>query len=129
MDGQFSKLWAGLMLAGCVLFFLPGMAHHVFCGALKWFYLWLDRTEEAREVVVFFQRHLCRHIPLIFGFADLCAVSARGRGQRYHQLAPLSLSVQHAAPVFTAVLYMSGKMEKRRSVCRQPYILHLRRKK
>ena len=54
MDGQFSKLWAGLMLAGCVLFFLPGMAHHVFCGALEWFYLRLDRTEEAREVVVFF---------------------------------------------------------------------------
>ena len=53
---QFSKLWAGLMLAGCVLFFLPGMAHHVFCGALEWFYLWLDRTEEAREVVVFFSK-------------------------------------------------------------------------
>lgn len=51
---QFSKLWAGLMLAGCVLFFLPGVAHHVFCGALEWFYLRLDRTEEAREVVVFF---------------------------------------------------------------------------
>jgi len=51
---QFSKLWAGLMLAGCVLFFLPGVAHHVFCGALEWFYLWLDRTEEAREVVVGF---------------------------------------------------------------------------
>ena len=51
----------------------------------------------------FFQRHLCRHIPLIFGFAGLCAVSARGRGQRYHQLAPLNLSVQHAAPIFTAV--------------------------
>ena len=100
---QFSKLWAGLMLAGCVPFFLPGVAHHVFCGALEWFYLRLDRTEEAREVVVFFQRHLCHHIPLIFGFAGLCAVSARGRGQRYHQLAPLNLSVQHAAPVFTAV--------------------------
>ena len=101
---QFSKLWAGLMLAGRVLFFLPGVAHHVFCGALEWFYLRLDRTEEAREVVVvFFQRHLCRHIPLIFGFAGLCAVSARGRGQRYHQLAPLNLSVQHAAPIFTAV--------------------------
>ncbi len=42
------------MLAGCVLFFLPGVAHHVFCGALEWFYLWLDRTEEAREVVVVF---------------------------------------------------------------------------
>ena len=42
------------MLAGCVLFFLPGVAHHVFCGALEWFYLRLDRTEEAREVVVVF---------------------------------------------------------------------------
>lgn len=51
---QFSKLWAGLMLARCVLFFLPGVAHHMFCGALEWFYLRLDRTEEAREVVVFF---------------------------------------------------------------------------
>lgn len=56
MDGQFSKLWAGLMLAECVLFFLPSMAHHVFCGALEWFYLWLDRTEEAREVVVGFSK-------------------------------------------------------------------------
>ena len=37
--GQFPKLWAGLMLAGCVLFFLPGVAHHVFCRALEWFYL------------------------------------------------------------------------------------------
>ena len=32
-------LWAGLMWAGCVLFFLPGVAHHVFCRALEWFYL------------------------------------------------------------------------------------------
>ena len=50
----FSPLCAGLMLAGCVLFFLPGMAHHVFCGAVEWFYLRLGRTEEAREVIVDF---------------------------------------------------------------------------
>ena len=50
----FSPLCAGLMLAGCVLFFLPGVAHHVFCGAVEWFYLRLGRTEEAREVIVDF---------------------------------------------------------------------------
>ncbi len=82
--GQFSKLWAGLMLAGCVLFFLPGVAHHVFCGALEWFYLRLGRTEEAREVIVDFFKgtsatmFLCYLGLLVFAVSLFVAVVSGG---------------------------------------------------
>ena len=54
---SFSAAAAWLMLAGSILFFLPGAAHHVFCGTVEWFYLRLGKTEEARSAIVeFFQK-------------------------------------------------------------------------
>lgn len=51
---QFSSIYAGILLVSAVLFFIPGTAHHVFCGAVEWFYIRLGRTEEARTVIVEF---------------------------------------------------------------------------
>ena len=42
------------MLADGILFLLPGVAHHVFCGAVEWFYLHMNKTEEARAAIVEF---------------------------------------------------------------------------
>ena len=46
---QFSETYAVLMAAGSILFFLPGIAHHVFCGAVEWAYLRMGKTVEARK--------------------------------------------------------------------------------
>lgn len=51
---QFSAAYAVLMLVGCVLFFQGGVAHHVFCGAVEWFYLRMGKTEEARKSITEF---------------------------------------------------------------------------
>ena len=51
---QFSVHCAGIMLASSALFFIPGTAHHVFCGVMEWFYIRLGRTENARETVLEF---------------------------------------------------------------------------
>lgn len=51
---QFSSLYAGLMFIGAVVFFILGSAHHVFFGAIEWFYIRLGRTEEAFEAIVEF---------------------------------------------------------------------------
>ena len=46
---QYSSVYAALMFVGCILFFLPGMAHHVFCGVVEWFYIRMGRTDQARQ--------------------------------------------------------------------------------
>lgn len=51
---QFSEAYAALMFIGAVLFFLPGIAHHVFCGIAEWFYIKLGKTEQARGAVAEF---------------------------------------------------------------------------
>lgn len=51
---QFSGICALLMALGSVMFFLPGVAHHVFCGAVEWFYIRMGKTEEARQTIVEF---------------------------------------------------------------------------
>ena len=49
-----SPVCGALMLADGILFLLPGVAHHVFCGAVEWFYLHMNKTEEARAAIVEF---------------------------------------------------------------------------
>ena len=49
-----SPVCGALMLADGILCLLPGVAHHVFCGAVEWFYLHMNKTEEARAAIVEF---------------------------------------------------------------------------
>ncbi|MCM1047168.1 MAG: hypothetical protein NC433_01925 [Clostridiales bacterium] len=51
---QFSVVYAVIMITAAVVFFISGAAHHVFCGAVEWFYIRLGRTEEARETALDF---------------------------------------------------------------------------
>ncbi|MGN0665833.1 MAG: DUF6796 family protein [Huintestinicola sp.] len=39
-----------------ILFFIPIVTHHVFCGTVEWFYIRLGRTDEARNAVLDFQK-------------------------------------------------------------------------
>ena len=50
----FSVTAAILMLIGAVLFYIPGTAHHVFCGVAEWFYIRMGMTEEARQAITDF---------------------------------------------------------------------------
>ena len=49
-----SDVYAIIILIASALFFIPGTAHHVFCGVAEWFYIRLGRTEEARQAVLQF---------------------------------------------------------------------------
>lgn len=49
--GYAAVLWAA---AGAA--FVSGVVHHVLCGAVLWFYVKLDCTEQAREAVLTFFR-------------------------------------------------------------------------
>ena len=53
---QFSAAAAAVMLAGAAVFFIPGTAHHVFCGVAEWFYIRMGMTDEARETITDFFR-------------------------------------------------------------------------
>ena len=53
---QFSAAAAAVMLAGAAVFFIPGTAHHVFCGVAEWFYIRMGMTDEAREAITDFFR-------------------------------------------------------------------------
>ncbi len=47
----FSRGHAMAMYISAVLFFLPGVAHHVICGTAEWFYVRLGRTREGLDTV------------------------------------------------------------------------------
>ena len=49
---QYSEVCAALMLIGSGMIFTFGMAHHILCGIPEWLYVKLDRTEEARQIIV-----------------------------------------------------------------------------
>jgi len=51
---QFSDSASTIMLISAVLFYIPGTAHHVFCGAAEWFYIRMGMTVEAREAITDF---------------------------------------------------------------------------
>ena len=76
-----SVVCGALMLAGGILFLLPGVAHHVFCGAVEWFYLRMNKTEEARAAIVeFFKKtsvtmYVCYFGLLIFAVSFFVAVA------------------------------------------------------
>ena len=44
------------MLVSTVLFVVPIVTHHIICGLVEWFYIKLGRTDEARELVLDFQK-------------------------------------------------------------------------
>lgn len=51
---QFSATAAMIMLTAAFVFFIPGTAHHVFCGVAEWFYIRMGMTEDAREAITEF---------------------------------------------------------------------------
>ena len=53
-------------LASTVLFVVPIVTHHIICGLVEWFYIKLGRTEEARELVLDFQKKTI--VTMIIGY-------------------------------------------------------------
>ena len=79
---QFSMVYAVMIMVSAVLFFIPGTAHHVFCGVVEWFYIRLGTTEKALNVIVeFFKKtsitmYACYLGILIFSVSFFVAVVA-----------------------------------------------------
>ena len=51
---QFSIAAAVIMLIAAAVFYIPGTAHHIFCGVAEWFYIRMGMTENAREAITDF---------------------------------------------------------------------------
>lgn len=67
---QFSTVYAVIILASAVLPYLPGVAHHVFCGVMEWFYIRLGRTEDVQKAVVeFFKKTSSTMLACYIGWA------------------------------------------------------------
>jgi len=49
-----SPVYTYIMLPAAIVFLSMGVAHHVFCGAVEWFYVRFNRTEEARKGILEF---------------------------------------------------------------------------
>lgn len=54
--GTFSHTASVIMFISAVIFLIPIVTHHVFCGAVEWIYIRLGRTNSAREAVLEFQK-------------------------------------------------------------------------
>jgi len=51
---QFSIAAAVIMLIAAAVFYIPGTAHHIFCGVAEWLYIRMGMTENAREAIADF---------------------------------------------------------------------------
>lgn len=48
---SFSKASAIIMYIAAIVYFLPIVSHHVFCGTVEWFFVRMGRSKEALEAV------------------------------------------------------------------------------
>ena len=48
----FSKTASKIMFISSVIFLIPIVTHHVFCGVVEWIYIRLGRTKAVREAVL-----------------------------------------------------------------------------
>ena len=48
----FSKTASNIMYISAVIFLIPIVTHHVFCGVVEWIYIRLGRTKAVREAVL-----------------------------------------------------------------------------
>ena len=51
---EYSVTLAVIVLISSAVFIIPGVAHHVFCGAAEWFYIRMGMTEDARQTIIKF---------------------------------------------------------------------------
>lgn len=66
---SYSSISGIIMLIAIVLLIVAGTAHHVFCGAIEWFYIRMGRTEEARKAIVeFFKKTSVTMLLCYIGF-------------------------------------------------------------
>lgn len=66
---EFSEIASVIMFISAVLFLIPIVTHHVFCGVVEWMYIRLGRTNAAREAVLEFQK---KTFPTMYvGYAGL----------------------------------------------------------
>ena len=78
--GGYSSVYGTILLVSLAAFMVSGTAHHVFCGAVEWFYIRMGRTEEARKTVLeFFKKtiptmYVCFLGVLVFSVALFVAV-------------------------------------------------------
>ena len=70
---QFSHISGTIMYISGLFFIVPITAHHVFCGAVEWFYVSLGRTEQALETVLAFFK---RTAPAALAYVGLLTFSA-----------------------------------------------------
>jgi hypothetical protein len=49
-----SSVCAVIMAIGAVIYISFGVAHHIICGLIEWFYIKFDRTEKARVTILEF---------------------------------------------------------------------------
>lgn len=49
---DFSGMAANIMFLSAVIFLIPIVTHHIFCGIVEWIYIRLGRTKAVREAVL-----------------------------------------------------------------------------
>lgn len=66
----YSTVCGTILLVSLVMLMVSGTAHHVFCGAVEWFYIRIGRTEESRQAITeFFKKTSSTMLVCYVGFA------------------------------------------------------------
>lgn len=68
---EFSKTASIIMYISSVIFLIPIVTHHVFCGVVEWIYIRLGRTHEVREAVL--EMQIKTIATMVVGYLGLAA--------------------------------------------------------
>ena len=102
----FSKTASVIMFISAIIFLIPIVTHHVFCGAVEWMYIRLGRTNAAREAVLEFQK---KTFPTMYvGYAGLLTFMIT----LFIMIVSGSTSLPMWACVFTTVNLPKGRTPK-----------------
>ena len=66
---KYNPTIAYVMLTSSIFFSVPIVVHHVICGMVEWIYIRLDRSDEARQTVLEFQKKTM--ITMVIGYVGL----------------------------------------------------------
>ncbi|MCH5194842.1 MAG: hypothetical protein J1F11_12845 [Oscillospiraceae bacterium] len=68
---DFSKTASTIMYISSVIFLIPIVTHHVFCGVVEWIYIRLGRTNAVREAVL--EMQIKTIATMVVGYLGLAA--------------------------------------------------------
>lgn len=108
----YSTVCGTILLVSLVMLMVPGTAHHVFCGAVEWFYIRIGRTEESRQAITeFFKKNIFYNACMLRRLCRLSCDIVCGCRVGHDGIAEMGLRIQRFTAVYPDVSFPHCRLD------------------